>query len=289
MKKTTESSGNPKLPALGGVSKSMEKILLRALSEDEIAKREELKAPYFEAEERLRLLRVVSVNYDEFNRFCLKSLERSTLHSLNDMTEADRLIMNYLNSAYGMMEHFTRFLEGRCVKEDLDRYKSFVRKLQQEFFPFAFFQDFRNYVQHRGLPVGRFFTERSIHDAPVLSLSYDVEALLKSYDKWNKSKLKERAGQTLDLRELLTAYHQVLMQHYIRAMFHHLLPNGVIELDALHELLSAEVKKQLGDGFTPYIFTDIQQVGKDFKWEVQPIDVNLLAQLGIKLEKADDK
>ena len=75
--------------------------------------------------------------------------------------------------------------------EEMSRFRTFLNLLEQKCFAYAFFQDFRNYVQHCGFPVGEMslVTEGTTRS---LELAYSKSALLAEYKKWEKSGLAQR-------------------------------------------------------------------------------------------------
>jgi hypothetical protein len=128
--------------------------------------------------------------------------------------ELNRLILNYLSSAYMIHEHFSVTFKQRFRNDEKRKgeHEEFLKKLTTNCWAFGFFFDFRGFVQHRGLAVGGY--SRSISATSVeISLRQNPLELLKEGRDWKRSKLSNYKGD-LDLIMLLREFHLCMLNAY---------------------------------------------------------------------------
>jgi hypothetical protein len=206
--------------------------IIRNLTEEEIANYEKYTPLIAEANNRFKLFRILDKNYKEWTNYInslLTAQQRDDFE--NDWLELDRLLLNYLSSAYTIQEHFLVSFRRRFRQntEKLKEYDDFINKLCQTSWEFAFFLDFRGHVQHNGLGVGRY--NREVHSTSViLNITHEAADLVaenKNGQSWSRSKLTAGKG-TLNLVDLLHDFHGHMRQNFgtyvAKTFFSHLFP-----------------------------------------------------------------
>jgi hypothetical protein len=225
-------------PALAGwISKSNTFGVIRSLTPEEAELVKAFGKTYSAIEQRMNLLRITHRNFEELSRFTqCEGVPFSG--SVDYKLELDRLILNFLSAAYGLHEQFKTHL-GKQSDTEQAEFRQFVAQLEDDSFAYAFFRDFRNYAQHCELPVGTVNVHKTL-SGTTMQVKHRVEDLLRDYKNWGKSKLWEKFGE-LDLVELATQYHEVLMTRYGNYISNYFLK----PLFPIHEFaarLTAEVK-----------------------------------------------
>jgi hypothetical protein len=166
---------------------------------------------YTEARNRLRLFKILNTNYDAW-RLYINSLLTSGSKSREDSEdELNRLLLNYLTFAYSISEHFNVSFRQRYKKDPIKskEYDAFIDKLCSHSWPFAFIIDYRNYVQHVGLAVGKYVRNESRSKIEVF-VTADANQLLKDTRQWAKCALTPEHG-IIDLIEALHEFHIHMM------------------------------------------------------------------------------
>lgn len=167
-----------------------------------------------EARERLSLFRILDRNFSEWRRY-LDSLLAATFKEDVDISEElNRLLLNYLTFAYTVQEHFTVSFRQRFKKDQatLKKYDAFVDRLCKACWPFAFIQDFRNYVQHVGLGISH--SNRMTDDTSVrIKVTASAKSLLMESRQWKRSGLTVAHGD-IDLVAVLKEFHIQMLQSY---------------------------------------------------------------------------
>ena len=97
---------------------------------------------------------------------------------------------NFLATAYAITEHFKVSYRKRFKKNSakIKEYEDFLDRLCAGSWATAFFFDFRNYVQHNGLPVGRYNKVSNLTKVEI-TIEQDAVELLNDYKDWKRSKL----------------------------------------------------------------------------------------------------
>ena len=136
---------------------------VRDLSSDEIAKHEKYISVFTDARSRFHLFKILGRNYVEWTSYINLLLNPLTNNDEDAMLQLDRLLLNYLSCAYTIHEHFKTSFRRRFRKNEakLKEYDDFINGLCKNSWEFAFFLDFRGYVQHCGLGIGHFNRHRS--------------------------------------------------------------------------------------------------------------------------------
>ena len=111
-----------------------------------------------EARNRLSLFRILHRNFLEWRSFVDDLLNPKTKEVDDTLDELNRLLLNYLTCSYTIREHFEVSFQHRYRTDPSkrDEYDKFVDSLGKNCWSFAFFLDFRGYVQHRGFGVGHY-------------------------------------------------------------------------------------------------------------------------------------
>jgi hypothetical protein len=206
---------------------------------------------FAEARDRLRLFRILDHNFREWRSYLDSLLTTQNIDSDKATENIDRLLLNYLSCAYAIKKHFEVSLRQRFRKDSkkLKQYADFVNQLCLRSWAFAFFLDFRGYVQHRGLGIGEY--TRNVGSAVVnISITRNAADLVSESRDWKRSKLDASRG-TLDLISLLEEFHIHMRQHYaeyvVNTFFPELLPAA-----RFYANLTAEVHKK--DAFSRMVF-----------------------------------
>jgi hypothetical protein len=137
-------------------------------------------------------------------------------HGAQECLELNRLLLNYLASAYAIREHFNGSHKRR-FRHDPSRknsHENFIDKLCANSFAFAFFLDFRSYVQHRALAVEHY--NRTLNSTSVtFSITQNAAQMANEERCWKKSKLSADKGD-LNLVDLLQEFHVHMLQSYAK-------------------------------------------------------------------------
>jgi hypothetical protein len=178
--------------------------MVRELTPDEIADHERLTKVAVIARDKFKLFRIFRRNFEEWDNYITTLLQRKRFPDEN--LEADRLMMNMLASGRALVDHFRQYFSRvhRGSAQEAD-FKAFVGRLVAKSWAFGFFQDYRNYAQHSGLPIGTFNKTVGLSSIK-LTIQVDAEFLLKSSNRWEYSKLKKEDGR-LDLIDLSRRYY----------------------------------------------------------------------------------
>ena len=187
---------------------------LRDLTAEELDKDNKYTPVCAEARNRLMLFRLLDRNFAAWRSF-LDDLLAPRFKETDDVPEElNRLILNYLTLAYTIREHFEVSFNQRFRKDqrELEKYTQFLGKLCSASWPFAFILDFRGYVQHRGLAVGRY--NRNVSDRSVtIDVVSNSKQLLEESRDWKRSNLDASRGE-IDLIEVLKEFHMQMLQNY---------------------------------------------------------------------------
>ena len=191
-------------------------VPIRDLTQDELAKHESYIKPFTEATARLALFRILALNYREWRSHINSLLAAERTEREDDQLRLNQRMLNFLTISYAIKEHFERSYRKRYKKQPakIEEYDRFVENLKSNCWAFAFFTDFRNYVQHCELPIGKYHHHVS-HDKVALKISHDAKTLLANYKDWKASQLSESHGR-LDLIALLQDYYIRMIQDYGR-------------------------------------------------------------------------
>ena len=164
--------------------------------------------------ERLSLLFVHNKNFDELQQF-RKQSSYSHSRSYSILVEFNRLFMNYLSSAYSLREHLKTGITrdfGRKSEHFLN-YNDILGKIEEQYPTYAFYQDFRNFVQHCGFPVGKANSKEDIYGTR-LDLTYSRRKLLEDYNRWDKSSLDSWACDIIDLTEITQDHQEIILREF---------------------------------------------------------------------------
>ena len=98
-----------------------------------------------EARSRLDLFKILQMNYREWRKYLDSLLSPRPSEEGIERLELNRLLLNYLASAYGIFEHFRKSYSRRfrhhSARENGD--EEYIAKICDQSFGFAFFLDFR--------------------------------------------------------------------------------------------------------------------------------------------------
>lgn len=214
---------------------------VRPLTADEVAIDERAKPVFAEARERLKLFKILELNYQAWERH-LRSEMMPRKSKQDGHLILDQLMLNFLNTVYAITEHFRLSYRQRYKKDDgrIGELKEFIKKLHANSWAVAFFADFRNYVQHCALPIGTYNRKETSHGVRV-DVTQDAANLCKAYTNWKDSRLMPEHG-TLDLIDLTTeCYHRLRKDYggFIAKVFY----PELVDMDAFYWSLTQEVRR----------------------------------------------
>jgi len=186
-------------------------LLVRELTTEEIRELPEHKKVAITNRQRFTLFLIVKRNYAEWFQYTKSLLKPIDGLSDDEMTELDRLMLNFLSSARSLIDHFAQYYKQthRNTPEG-GKYSEYITKLETNCWAFAFFQDFRNFTQHCGLPIG-LYSRSASRNTINLKIVANAKWLRDNYSGWGKSKLTEAHGE-LDLLKLTQDYYVRLTQ-----------------------------------------------------------------------------
>jgi len=259
---------------------------VRNLTEAELEESNKYTPIYSEAKRRLQLFRVLALNYQEWLDYLKLLLRPETTDHDEIELRLNQRLFNFLTNAYTIHEHFETSYRRRFRKDakKLEAHKKHESNLESTYWSYAFFSDFRNYVQHCDMPVGSF----SRHVAPnrvEVQVIQDAARLVKDDPRgWKRSRLNIGAG-SLNLVDLLSEYYIILVQEYGSFVATTFFP----ELFQASEFYTQLTKEAVSTrpGFR-MVFVDTPQIRKtnpgrldtDLNITIVPNDV--FAELGIR-------
>jgi hypothetical protein len=206
-----------------------------------------------EARNRLSLFRILHRNFLEWRSFIDDLLNPKTKEKDDALDELNRLLLNYLTCSYTIREHFEVSFQQRYRNDPVkrDEYDKFVESLVKSWWSFAFFLDFRGYVQHKGFGVGHY--SRSVDQTEVhVKVAIQATALLAETRSWKRSNLTASHG-TIDLITQLQEFHLCLLQHYAAFVARTFFPE-LKDAAEFYARLTAEAKEK--DPFSRMVFLE---------------------------------
>ena len=215
---------------------------VRPLTKEEIDFDANSRPVFIEARSRFDLFQIIELNYSEWKKYH-RELLTSGHRKQNNMLGLNRLLFNFLASAYGVIQHFEVSYSSRHKKdaEKMKEYKGFMNKFYENCWSAAFFMDLRNYTQHVGLPIGSFNRKEDTNSIRI-SITHDSSKLLHEYHDWKRSKLSLEHGE-LDLIKLSEEFNYQLRRNYGGFMARHFYPKLEC-IDQFYWKLTQEVRMQ---------------------------------------------
>ena len=233
-----------------------------------------------EAVEHFSLFKILVRNFTEWSDY-LRSLFHPGSLQADEKLELNRLLLNYLTCAKAVIDHFEiAYSEQFPETDQKGEFRKYLQRVREKNWASAFFQDFRNFVQHRGLPVGNFsrkFSETSI----TLHVQVDAASLVRDYDRWKYSQLTATNG-SLDLVDLLRDYHQCTMQNVASFLARAFFPS-LIPAHNFYAKMAAEVAKAAPAGYRMLLMDVISESNENLNLTWIEAPSNLFAMLGFKV------
>jgi hypothetical protein len=260
--------------AEGGAIKNVQD--LRDLSAEELKQHALFKPVVAEAKNRLALFRVLDENHREWGDYLQTLLHPGPVEEEAVVLNLERLLLNYLTSAHHLRQHFEASFQQRFRTDSSEqkKYKMLLDALTQASWPFAFFLDYRNCAQQKGVALG-FFKRKVSPTSVSLEITLNAAELLNTTKDWPRSKLAAAKG-IMELVPLLREFHAQMMQKYsgiiIQTLFAELIPAA-----EFYKKLAAEVA-QKGAGLTMALRNG-EPTAVDNKLVFVPND--LFAELGL--------
>jgi hypothetical protein len=262
---------------------------VRDLSNHEVEQHQAFTSIISEARSRLKLFRILHHNYSEWQNYIEKLLNPAYKDDHDALEHLDRLLLNYLTCAYTIREHFkVSFTQRfRSTPSKQAEYEKFIKEICSHSFPFAFFLDFRGYVQHVGLGVGNYHRQIDVSFVRV-SVTQNAEDLLAGSRLWTLSRLNKSHGE-IDLIKTLQEFHVRMLEHYApfvaRVFFPDLLPAAKFYAGLTKEVKTVNSNFQMI--FTEKVEAPVAE-GDTLKLTLNLTQVpnSLFAELGISIRPA---
>jgi hypothetical protein len=196
--------------------KSLDLHRIRDFTPEQFADFEKTFAEFIKLEQKFSLLRILELNFLALDSFVKKLQEsNNNLDAYTVLAEMNRHFMNYLSSAYSLREHIKSSISPNFGRqsEHTSKYAKFLELLTKTHFEYAFFQDFRDFAQHCGFPVGEMKTIQN-ETGRRLTLKYSKAVLLENYKRWKYCDLQKRSEIEFDLIALVKRHHQIVTQEF---------------------------------------------------------------------------
>jgi len=264
--------------------------VIRELTPDELSKHTEFTPVCVEARNRLTLFRLLDRNYQDWKAYLRKLLSAEFREDGDISDELNRLLLNYLTFAYSIQEHFEVSFRQRFKKDatKLKEYEDFLNRVCSASWPFAFILDFRGYVQHVGLGIGR--NNRNVNDDSVtIEITADAKQLVADSRQWKRSALTEAKGE-IELIPVIKEFHIQMIQSYAVYVAKVFFPE-LKDAAEFYQTLTVEAKAK--DPLSRMVFFDGTPKVEEKEGGKKSINLNLafvpndlFQELGIKITKA---
>jgi hypothetical protein len=265
---------------------------VRDLTADEIEQHRQFTPIFAEARNRLKLFRILHRNYSEWRSYIDQLLNPQFREDSDAMEQLDRLLLNYLTCFYTIREHFKvsfiqRFRNDSAKQEE---YEIFFDRLCTSSWAFAFFSDFRGYVQHVGLGIGRYHRNLGLSSVQV-SVTHNAADLLEQTRSWNLCRLTADRGE-IDLIKELQEFHIRMLNDYAAFVARTFFPDA-LPAAQFYGNLTKEVKN-VNQSFTMGFIQEMKNPtleGDSLKLELhfEGVPNDVLLELGIKVRPAEVK
>ena len=188
------------------------------------------------------LFQILELNYKEWTTYHTAMLTPGKREG-NDQLALDRLLFNFLASAYAVTEQFRVSYKRRFRRNaaKLKEYEDFISNFYANSWSCAFFADLRDYAQHCGLPTEGVHRHESRHRIEI-SITQESATLLRNYKRWTRSKLTQKHG-TLDLIDMTQEYYHRLRRYYGQFVAKAFYPE-LESIDNFYGQLTEEVRAQ---------------------------------------------
>lgn len=262
--------------------------VIRDLSPDEISQNQKYTPIIAEARNRLMLFRILEKNFKEWQDYLKEILNPKFSNDEEIADELNRLLLNYLTCAYTIRKHFENSFQQRFRHDPKKQaeFETFLQKLCDNSWPFAFYLDFRGYVQHVGLAVG--CHDRHVSRTSVsIEVTADAKQLTSESKDWKYSKLAPNRG-VIDLIETLEEFHIQMVQNYATYVVNTFFPE-LLPASEFYTRLTEEVKTR--DPFARMLFfpdaPEITREGSKTGVKVEFVQVpnDLFSELNIRFVK----
>jgi hypothetical protein len=286
--KIRESVDTTRVPRKLVAQSELQFAIVRDLSETEISDHLKYVPIIGEARDRLKLFKILQGNYREWREYLNGLLNSRAGNHEQEALELDRLVLNYLTCAYTIREHFKVSFVQRFRNDAQKRngHRDFIDGLCKHSWAFAFFLDFRGYVQHRGLGIGCY--QRKISGKSVtISITQDTAKLVEESREWKQSKLSGSKGR-LDLISLLREFHVQMLQSYAKFVAQTFFPE-ITPAASFYQQLVEEVQ-QKKPGYRIVFLRGEPKARKKhnkttIKMELEQVPNDVFQELGISIPK----
>ena len=252
---------------------------IRELSPEQFGEFSKHKSEYALLNQRCSLLHILELNFSsliEYADTLCTSAQSDPLEGL----QLNRHFMNYLASSYALREHLeTSIVRDRGRNsEAVMKFRKFLALLEERHFSYAFFQDFRNYVQHCGFPIGRITRSLHAQGVKLLKVVHDKNELLRRYNRWDKCHLKERPSSTIDLLATARAHQKIMVAEFPSVILAEYGSN-INNIASYFDNLNREAK-QINPNAVAKVVLSFERHQDGGKFTLDDIPLNPFAQLG---------
>jgi len=264
--------------------------IMRDLSPSEIENHERLGAFVIEARNRLSLFRMLARNYAEWRKY-LNSMLSIPGPEGDTMEELNRLLLNYLGTAYTIHQHFRGLFRKkfRHDKKLQGAHMEFIEKLSAKHWQFGFVLDYRGYVQHTGLAVGNYRRTPKSASIEIAITTHSAELVEKGRDDdWKFSKIKADHGE-IDLIAAVENFQRIASEHYGKFVANQFFPD-LIEADKFYGALLQEVRAKDPDATMVFFKKAFEKTQEDsatisYHMEYSEVPNDVFREVGIVVKR----
>ena len=227
---------------------------------------------------RFSLLFILEENYRALDAY-IRMMADKDRKEVPQLHQVLRHLMNYIFTAYALREHLETALKRDFGRRSVavQKWEQLLSLLETRQFPYAFFQDFRNFVQHCGFPAGNVVVTDDVQQAWV-RITYSKKQLLGDYNDWEKSHLAKWPQDELDIVAMAAAHHKVITEEFPIVI----VANYGGNLPAMQECFKgfhAEARKV--DSSAVAVIIESEHNEAESKHLLQPIPKDALGELGL--------
>lgn len=269
------------LPALVGIDPGTSHIeVIRPIAAGETAQIEEARKLFSVVSPIMAMFDMLHWNFQEIQSFT-EDLSKSYSGPPTALSNANRLLLNYIASADALLDHFGTTYKRQCrmKKMEVNGFDDLRRNLENNDDDFEFFTHFRNYVIHVAPPVGNLTVTETLGTGRSWSITYRSDDLSRdTRDRLSSCRMLAK-NETIDLIQHLKRFHHLMTTR----IFHEIVQCFTVNLKAtsqFHKTLAKEVADRAPQ-LRPHLMTYRKQEGGRFKWTFDVLPRDLIAEFGI--------
>jgi hypothetical protein len=264
--------------------KSSNVHVIRELPASEFAGFEKCWADFQRLRERYTLLHILDKNFMQLDSFTQSLEGGKQINAGGVLAELNNHFMNYLSSGYSLRQHLETFIKRDFGRDSVHpaKFQQFLELLEKASFEYVFLQDFRNFVQHCGFPVG---SARLTHEerGRTLAVTYSKASLLESYKGWKKCNLQNRPESELDLLAIVGKAHRVTRQEF-SGLIYAVYGTNLNRIDSCFVSFQKEAA-DVNPNAVARIISSMSGDSSDGQLQLQDIPRNAFSELGLSRAK----